>query len=511
VGSAVPGKEEVLTSIYRKFSGMNQTDARTAIADEEFNWLENAIPIGQGNIKLVPAQGAAVATLTGTTVTMFGYTLKLTNVETPVLICFKSDGSAQQVRLDTFAVTTIGAAGTFTAAARTAIWQDTPVLIADPTKGYFSWDGTTLTTIDATKKATDIAVFEGRAWLVTAPRTITFTSPNTFNDFTGANGSGSVTISDSAFTGNIVRLLSALEQLWIVGNSAVDAITNVSTTGTPLTTTFSLTNIVSNVGSPYPSSVNAFFRTFIFLNHYGVYAVVGATPQKLSDKLDGLFPSLSLTGADNPSATFSLYDIFHWAVLVTLVDPFARGTFPAILMFSQGKWFIARQGDSLKWITGVPSTTGDPQVWGTDGTNIYQLFAASSTTTVPYLIKTKLFDFGEWTQQKHWDYIGLEFTSQNTVVNPTLNVENERQTFGSPALVSPTNVLQFIGAGGVPLNFVGTGTIVWVSSGLQLLMNAASIGIYGHYFGFTMTGTEAPWTWSSYAFGTIEQGRWQHL
>ena len=503
--------QELKTSIYRKFAGINQTDARTAIADEEFHWLENAIPIGQGNVKLVPAQGAPVATLTGTTATMFGYTLKLAGAEIPVLICFKTDGSAQQVRLDTFATTSLGGAGTFTVAARTAIWQDTPILIVDPTKGYFSWDGTTLTTIDATKKATDIAVFEGRAWLVTAARTITFTSPNTFNDFTGGNGSGSVTISDSSFTGNIVRLLSALEQLWIVGNSAVNAITNVSTTGTPLTTTFSLTNIVSNVGSPYPSSVNAFFRTFIFLNHYGVYAIVGATPQKLSDKLDGLFSSLNLTGTDNPSATFSLYDIFHWAVLVTLVDPFARGTFPVLLMFSQGKWFIARQGDNLKWIAGVPSTTGDPLVWGTDGTNIYQLFAGSSTTPVPYLIKTKLFDFGEWTQQKHWDYIGLEFTSQNTVISPTINIENERQVVGSPAIVSPANILQFIGAGNVPLNFVGTGTIVFVASGLQLLMNAQAIGIYGHYFGFTMSGTEAPWTWSSYAFGTIEAGRWQHL
>src|SRR6266478_1276025 len=505
-----PPQPDLLTSTYRKFAGMNQTDARTAITDEEFNWLENAIPIGSGNIKLVPKQGASVATVTGAA-TMFGYTLKLSSVEVPVLIVFNTDGSAQQVRLDTFVVTTIGAAGTFTVASRTAIWQDTPILIADPVKGYFSWDGTTLTTIDAAKKATDLAVFEGRVWLVTAPRTITFTSPNTFNDFVAGNGSGSVTISDSAFTGNIIRLLSALEQLWIVGNAAVDAITNVSTSGTPLVTTFSLTNIVSNVGSPYPSSVNAFFRTFIFLNHYGVYAIVGATPQKLSDKLDGLFSALTLTGADNPSATFSLYDIFHWAVLVTLADPFGRGSFPVLLMFSQGKWFIARQGDSLKWITNVSSTAGDPQVWGTDGTHVFQLFSASALTPVSYLIKTKLFDFGEWTQQKHWDYIGLEFSSQNTVVAPTIQIENEKQIIGSPAIVSPSNILQFIGAGGIPLNFVGTGPIVWVSSGLQLLMNAAAIGIYGHYFGFTMSGTEAPWTWSSYAFGTIEAGRWQHL
>ena len=122
-----------------------------------------------------------------------------------------------------------------------------------------------------------------------------------------------------------------------------------------------------------------------------------------------------------------------------------------------------------------------------------------------------MFDFGEWTQQKHWDYFGLEFTTQNTVVNPTVVIENEKQQLFSPTLVSPTNVLQFTGAGGAPLNFVGGGVIVWVGSGIQLLMNAANIGIYGHYFGFTMSGTEAPWTWSSYAFGTIEAGRWQHL
>src|SRR6185503_5756022 len=282
--------------------------------------------------------------------------------------------------------------------------------------------GVTLTFGQA-KTGSVIAVFEGRVWIKTARRTIEFSAPGTFADFTLTHGAGSEVLTDPVFIGSITNFIAALQQLWIVGEGAVNAISNVQTTGTPLATTFNNTNIVSAVGSNFPSSVSSFFRTIVFLTQYGVYAIVGATPQKLSDKLDGLFPDLTLT-ADCPHALGTVHNVFIWSVLVPYVPNtgFGVGASRSLLLcFAQGKWFFAST-TGLTWVSSVV-VNGQPQIWGTDGTTIFRLFA-DADEPVAYVLKTKLFDFGDSTQQKLMNRLGLELFSEN-VASPTVTVENE--------------------------------------------------------------------------------------
>src|SRR5262249_51846107 len=154
-------------------------------------------------------------------------------------------------------------------------------------------------------------------------------------------------------------------------------------------------NIVANVGTVLPDSVNTFFRTFLFLSPYGIYAIVGATPQKLSDDLDGLFDGLIDVSGPNPSATFTVHEVFLWGVLVTYHDP-VMGARPIILCFARNAWFVASQGDTITFITSlVDPTTGNQQLWATDGTHIFQCFA-DTTTPTPYTIQSKLWDFGSF-------------------------------------------------------------------------------------------------------------------
>jgi len=47
----------------RTFKGMNTTDARVAIADDETFWSENAMTIGAGAIQTLPAPGDSIATI----------------------------------------------------------------------------------------------------------------------------------------------------------------------------------------------------------------------------------------------------------------------------------------------------------------------------------------------------------------------------------------------------------------------------------------------------------------
>src|SRR5262245_3796509 len=489
---------------FRDFKGMNVTDARTAIDDTEFFWIENFIPIGKGQLALVPGRGANLTTVAVGIFNIWGFTRS----DVPYLYSVNTDGSATEIRVSDGNKTTVAAAGVLTTSARLAIWKDTNILIIDPTKGYFQWDGATLTTIDAARLGIAIAVFEFRVWIVGAganKRQITFTAPNTFSDFNGANGAGSTTLSDSAFPGQIYNLLSAVEQLWIIGGAAVDAITNVTTVSG--VTSFSITNVVTNVGSTFPSSVVGFFRTFLFLSPYGQYAIVGATPQKLSDKLDGLFPLLTL-GTDQPSAVGTIYNVFTVVTLVTSTDSIGGtgSARPILLCFTQGKWFLATQGTSLKWVTSVV-VAGSPQMWGTDGSAVFQLFK-DTATTVTYTLKTKVWDFGLWTQAKEWVRVGLEFQA-NMLVTPSLTLENEHfgkaQTFTTFA----QNTLVFIGSGGLVLTFTGAGNnpIIWITAGLVLGKRATG-GMLGHYFGLTITGTSTAFTLSAIALQIKLGGEW---
>src|SRR5438034_3731398 len=149
---------------FRRWKGVNRTDDRTSISDEEFAWLENAITVGDGAVQLLPKQGASIATITPGIATLWGVTLSLGGVATPLLIVVGTDGSLKQVKTDG-TTTVIAAAGTVTTSAHVTIFRTSPVLIVDPTKGYFSWDGTTFTVIDATKVGVSVAVFEGRVWI----------------------------------------------------------------------------------------------------------------------------------------------------------------------------------------------------------------------------------------------------------------------------------------------------------------------------------------------------------
>src|SRR5262249_38830708 len=144
---------------FKKFSGVNRTDSRTAIGDDELFWLENAIAIGNGAIQIIPREGDSVATVTGAR-TIWGANIN----GVAVMLVVASDGSIKQVTPGGV-VTAVAPAGTVTVNAHMTTFQGARYLIIDPVKGYFTWDGTTFTTIDASKLGSAIAVFEGRVWI----------------------------------------------------------------------------------------------------------------------------------------------------------------------------------------------------------------------------------------------------------------------------------------------------------------------------------------------------------
>jgi len=412
----------VRTQQWREWKGVNLTDARVAIEDTELHWLENAVTVGRGAIQILPHEGPAVASVPAGIATLWGVALD----GLPVMIAICVDGSIAQVT-PAGVVTAVAPAGSVSILAHVTIWQGSPVLFIDPVHGYSSWNGTTYTVIDATLVGASIAVFEGRVW-IGLNRTITYSAPNSFNDFTVASGGGNTTITDEAFQGNIIALISVVEQLWIIGQAAIEAIANVQAIGDPpnITTSFSITNIVTNIGSPFPASVIGYFRALVFVSAFAAYALSGVTPQKLSDKLDDL-PVSGILGPvpDLPAAVAVIRNFLTVLFLVPYAGTESVGNavtapgdpVPLIVGFSQGKWFFGYQG-ALRWITTLV-VGGRSEAWGTDGTRVYRVFGGDDCTPVDHKVVSKLYDFGLSTTEKALMKLGVEWRATPGVTQPT--------------------------------------------------------------------------------------------
>src|ERR1700682_5191291 len=94
------------------FKGVNVQAKRQAIDDDEFAWLENAMPVGPGNLKVVPAQSAVLTTWASQVV---NYTNGANISGSDYLFAFSNTGAAVQVNLTNglYTQTVVGANGTF--------------------------------------------------------------------------------------------------------------------------------------------------------------------------------------------------------------------------------------------------------------------------------------------------------------------------------------------------------------------------------------------------------------
>jgi hypothetical protein len=102
---------EPKTFVLEKFGGLNTKANRPAIGDQEFSWLENLMPIGDGNMRCLPTNGSVLYTASGGLTIIYFYCYNINSNVYAAL--FLSDGSAVQVNLATLVATTIAGAGTF--------------------------------------------------------------------------------------------------------------------------------------------------------------------------------------------------------------------------------------------------------------------------------------------------------------------------------------------------------------------------------------------------------------
>ena len=630
--------------VVKQFKGVNTKANRTAIGDDEFYWLENAMPIGYGNIKITPTY-SNVGNVTFTSLVTFFCSANIGLVD--YLIAFETDGSAEYVRLDTNVKGTIAAAGTFSSSGvNISQWKNDRVLIADPAKGYFTWDGTNLVFIGAvgqigivqagtgytsapaviisapnnangvqatavatitanavssititeagtgynasptisfvggggsganavagittfatgtvsvlvtaggtgytnasnlsvtisggggsnaaaqgivaggivtqvvmtnvgsgytnssnisvtitggggsnatakaiinTEPVVGIQSFSGRVWIANG-RTVSYTAAGSYSDFLSVSA-GQVTLTDATLHGNITQLLSANNFLYIFGDDSINVFSDVRVTNAG-TTLFTNTNISASVGSKLPYAIYPYFRSVLFMNDYGIYALVGSTTSKVSDPLDGVFPNIDFTSpvyAGQVLLNNILCAAFNFRYTGGLGTSSSSRYIQAI--FFEKKWFFTSAGNDLAYITSAP-LGGRINLYGTNGTSCVRLYADASSSINSY-IQTSLNPMKDPIRTKQALKVGIEATLTNAA-QLTVTVDSER---GSSLPVSLGELVTWLNNLSVPIPWTNnsSATISWYG-GAGYTLYKTDAKQWGKYLGMTVTSSDA--------------------
>ena len=639
-------------AVIKQFRGLNTKANRTAIDESEFSWIENAQPIGYGNIKIIPTNSNVVDS--GANTVVFANTVThLSSVNIGLndyVVAFMQNGSAQFFNITTDTFGNIASPGTFSASGiQITQWNNERMLILDPTKGYFNWDGNNVVTIgsvgligivnqgtgyteaptvtisapnqtggeQANAAATistanlvtsvavvnagtgytnaanltvtfsgggggtganavaqlfnfqtgtlslvvsnegsgytnaantivtisggggagatavpivlgnvvtqvimtnqgsgytnaanvtatvsggggngavlqaivnsepnvGIASFSGRVWIA-AGRSVYYSAAGSYSDFTSVSA-GSVTLTDSTLHGNIVQLLSANNFLYIFGDNSINVFSDVRVTSSGLTL-FTNTNVSASVGSELKNAIFPYFRSVLFMNDYGVYALVGSTTSKLSDSLDGVFPNIDFS---NPvyAGQVLLNNILCAVFNFRYNDTTFTNSYRFVqAVFFEKKWFISSQGNNLKYITSVPEA-GQIKLYGVSNNQLVQLYS-NTTSALTSRIQTALLPLTDPIRTKQALKFGIEATlSAGGVLDVTVDSE-----IGSSSPYVLGNFVTWINNSNVTIPWINNSSTVisWVfTNGYYLYKSDAQQ--WGKYLGLTMTSNSA--------------------
>lgn len=181
--------------------------------------------------------------------------------------------------------------------------------------------------------------------------------------------------------------------LYQFGDSCVDVISNVNTTGNPPATSFNYQNTDPQIGTGWRDSIQDFSRTSLFANPLGIFGLYGGAVTKVSGKVDMIFNAAILppaSGAVVPSSAVA--DIFNrktYMLLMTILDPFTGLPRNVMVAWDETDWFIISQTRSLTYI-GTQEINTALTAWGTDGTSLYPLLQTPSRDLTKTLA-TKLY------------------------------------------------------------------------------------------------------------------------
>ncbi|MBA0084030.1 MAG: hypothetical protein HRJ53_03455, partial [Acidobacteria bacterium Pan2503] len=253
-----------------------------------------------------------------------------------------------------------------------------------------------LTKIGATV-GTSIATYAGRVWIGNN-NTLSFTDINSYNSFGGAGGSA--TLSDQYLGQGITVLYAANNYLYIFGSTSVDVLSNVTVNAG--VTSFSRVNVLQGIGclNSNNMTVIGLGRGIVFLDVTGLYMLAGATPERISERIQGCVRAGVINSPGpivRPSCGLvNLNDELCLAFQVNIGDTFSHPTTQAqrilVFIYQRHRWWVTSdQFGDAPGVTAVGPLAGTPPL----GT-IFGAFRLQANT-LPTWHQTQLFS-----GNKHW-------------------------------------------------------------------------------------------------------------
>jgi len=348
--------------------------------------------------------------------------------------------------------------------------------------------------ITNTQPIVDVATFSGRTW-VAAGRTVYYSASTSPFDFTSVSA-GSLTLTDETLHGNITAMYSANNFLYIFGDDSINVFSDVRVTSTGATL-FTNTNVSASVGTKRTYAIFPYFRSLLFMNDYGIYALVGSTTSKISDPLDGIFPYIDFSQPVTGGQVL-LNNILCAAFNFYVNSSFTLGPSGSRFIqavFFEKKWFITSQGNGINYVTSVP-VGGVISLYGVATTVIYRMYN-NPTANVASYIQTALDPMGDSIRTKQALKFGIEATVANSA---TFTVTVDSESGSSPPYTLSNSVLW--------TNYLGN-TIGWINNSSATIAWSAQNGYYlyktdaqqyGKYLGLTQTSNSAGFVVNTFEF-----------
>jgi hypothetical protein len=340
------------------------------------------------------------------------------------------------------------------------------------------------------QSGTGIATFSGRAW-ISEERTVYYSAADSYNDFINVS-SGFLTLTDSTLRTNIATIIAANNFLYIFGEDSINVFSDVRVNSVTGETLFTNTNVSASIGSGFKYAIFPYFRSMLFLNRYGVYALVGATTSKISDSIDGVFTGIDFS-LPITSGQVLINNILCAAWTFVYNDAGTPRTIQ--LVFFDRKWFVTSQGSTITR-TASATLAGNIIMYGTTGTDLIK-FYSNTTTGIDWELETALWPMGDPIRDKQALKVGLEATLGGAFASLQAFIDSENQ---QSAAIDFANTIFWVNNVGTVIPWINTSSqqIGWTSQGGSVtsgyFLYRSDAKMYGKYLGLTVTGNTTPFT-----------------
>jgi hypothetical protein len=367
------------------------------------------------------------------------------------------------------------------------------------TGGGFSVAATATVVVWPAITGTTLTVGFGRVWYGSQfGRVLGFTGTGattgqTWDDVLAADAAGTTTISDPDLSHGIFGLRFLNNFLFIFGDTSIKQIGSVTVQSS--ITLFTILTLASDIGTTFIYTILSYNRLVLFANKNGVYGIFGASVQKISLDLDGIF-----TNADfSLQMSSSLHDlhvfnqsgspggsIHCYMLLIKYFDPrlgFARSI---ICTYQNDRWFVVSVGNNVLFICGnALASTEQFETFVSSGSDVTQILE-NAAAAVPILLITSLSFHGNPVMAKDVLRTGIAVTEQSSQ-QITVSVDTE---------YTVNTYTFFLSQPMVWLNSFGQ-VIVWQNNALQnvvfqtggfFVLDQDTEG-YGKFIGNTVKGT----------------------